>query len=149
MVCRCVVDTVVLQSANASLAHEPKAGRKRRGRLRLLRTISDGMLVVLYSQRLIAEYRARVREPRNDHIRAFFELLTSERAVPNWASLTGSEHDVALKKCRFPQEDLHVLRTAYCGDETTIFTEEARMLRTDRCIHREFSVHVREPGDAV
>ena len=39
-------------------------------------------------------------------------------------------------------EDDHVLRTSITDGPSVIYGEEDRMLRTDACIHREFSVHV-------
>jgi len=112
-------------------------------RLAVLRGIREGRIVALHSPRLIQEYEQHVKEPRNEFVRAFFELLDDVgRATYNWHPWTGAVKEKA-KKCRFPPEDYHVLRTAIRGNPSTIITEEDRVLRTDRCIYRRLRVHVR------
>ena len=139
----CVVDTTVLQKANAPITKPVARSGQFARRLDVLQAILDGRIVVLYSRRLIHEYEEHVKEPRNDLVRAFFELLDDVgRATQNWHPLTG---DVKAKarKCRFPREDYHVLRTAIRENPSTIVTEEERMLRTDACIYRTLRVHIR------
>ena len=148
----CVIDTVVLQSANASLTKQPRERRYIRRRLRLLARIRNGSLVALISSRLLDEYWDKVRQPRNQFVRQFFELVTSPSPAPtrcilNWKKRwSGGEREQAYRKCRFPKEDEHVLRTAIRNHiKTTIFTEEHRMLKADECIYRHFRVHICEP----
>jgi len=140
-----VVDTGVLQKANAPLANDAREISKFASRLRLLGRIRNGEFRVLISRKLMVEYRAQVREPRNDFVRSFFAVVDNpQTAVPNWCRWSGSIRSHA-KKCRFPQEDYHVLRTAKCDLPSTILCEEHRMLVTDACIHRRLNVHVVDP----
>lgn len=139
----CVVDTVVLVNANKLLSdteHDAMFAR----RLKLLESIQSGKYIVLISKKLMQEYNKELPQPRNDFIKAFFEIVSdSSRSVTNWVKLTGALREIA-HKCRFPWEDMHVLRTAIRERSTsTIFSEENRMLVTDKCIHREVRVHIR------
>ena len=124
-----VIDTMVLQKANAILTTQPRRRSRFARRLRLFSRIRAGEITVLFSVRLLAEYRKQVRSPRNDFVRLFFEILTDPgHALYNWAKWSGRERDLA-RRCRFPREDYHVLRTAIRPHATTIVTEEDRMLR--------------------
>jgi len=139
-----VIDTTIVQKANARLTKEPGAAKLFLRRVRLLQRIQRGELRALKSQKLIAEYRRQVREPRNDFVRAFLELIDHPtRSLLNWKHRwSGADRDAA-RKCRFPGEDDHVLRTAIQREAvTTIYSEEARMIRADGCIYRAFRVHV-------
>jgi hypothetical protein len=139
----CVVDTTVLQKANAPITKPVARGSQFARRLAILRAILEGEIVALYSSRLVHEYEQHVKEPRNDFVRAFFELLDDVgRATYNWHRWTGAVRDKA-RKCRFPREDYHVLRTAIRGTPSAIITEEQRMVGTDACIYRELRVHVK------
>jgi hypothetical protein len=144
----CVIDTMILQKANAPLTRAPRERSDFVIRLALLKRIERRDLIVLISQKVLHQYRQQIPKPRNDLIRSFFELLTAHGAGPvkwnrkrQWA---GADQDKA-RKCRFPYHDVHLLRTAAQPQESTIVTEEPRLLITDRCIHREFRVHIRHP----
>jgi len=140
-----VVDTCVLQKANAPISMNPGERTKFRKRLVLLSNLYQGRFVALISERLLSEYRDKVPLPRNDFIRAFFELLDQpNRAITNWCRWSGQYRSHA-RKCRFPPEDYHVLRTAIYKSESTILSEERRMLDTDACIHQRLRVHVIDP----
>lgn len=141
----CVVDTSVLQKANAPLT-QPRQGPDFAKRLRLLKRIQVGELKVLISSHLFEEYQRQVSSPRNDFVKAFFELLGSpDRRVSNWSPWPSRDREKA-RKCRYPQEDDHVLRTARREDRsTTIICEERRMLLADACIYRKFRVHICRP----
>lgn len=143
----CVVDTMVLRKANAKLEKTPEEGRQFRKRIELLRRVQRAELQVLISRALLQEYREQVREPRNEYVKSFFEIiLDPARHRLNYCQPWSGQRRQARRDCRFPAEDEHVLRTAVLGDErSTIYTEEARMLQTDRCIYRELRVHVRNP----
>ncbi len=145
---KCAVDTRVLRGANAPIEKVPNplpddAFWRRVG---LLRRIHNREFVVLISKKLLNEYRQQIKSPWNDFVVGFFALLDQEgRAEWNWQERWRSERDDA-RSCHYPHEDDHVLRTAILPEgESTIAAEEHRMLVTDRCIHRRFSVHVREP----
>jgi hypothetical protein len=140
-----VVDTGVLQKANAPVDEDVRERSKFKKRLDLLARLKQHQLTVLISKKLLAEYQRQVSKPRNDFVRAFYELLTSPGvAVPNWPAWSGKRRSDA-SFCRFPREDYHVLRTAICPSGSTILSEEHRMLVTDACIHRKFHVHVIDP----
>jgi hypothetical protein len=142
-----VIDTTVLQKANAAITVRPGRQSRFARRLRLLSQIRDGHITVLISARLLTEYRKQVKSPRNDFVRLFFEILDDPgRAVYNWSHWSGREREAA-QRCRFPREDVHVLRTATRPHATTIVTEEHRMLRADACLYRELRVHVRDITD--
>lgn len=148
----CVVDTMVLRKANAPLSTDPIEGRSFKKRLALLKRIRGGELQLLLSARLVREYQEQVLTPRNDFVQEFMATALAALSDPgstkarlNWPQWPGGRKD-AQNQCRFPNEDTHVLRTAYCdGDSSTIFTEEARMLPADACIYRSFRVHITDP----
>lgn len=144
----CVIDTVVLQKANAPTESQPRIRSQFRIRLKLLRAIQNGGIVVLISSKLLQEYRRQINPPRNDALRTFFSLLDAQdprRVAFNWARWTGSTRTRA-HKCRFPREDTHVLQTAIReSGRSFIVTEERRILQTDSCIYREFRVHATTP----
>jgi len=139
-----VIDTTVLQKANAAITVQPGRRSRFARRLRLLENLRRGGTTVLFSKRLLTEYRKQIKSPRNDFVRLFFEILDDPgRATYNWATWSGQERD-KVSRCRFPREDYHVLRTAIRPNATTIVTEEERMLKTDEGLYRAFRVHVRD-----
>jgi hypothetical protein len=141
---RVVVDTCVLQAANAPLEHTPREGRAILDRIALLKRLLDGVLTPAWSKALWDEYQEHVPEPgRNDFIVAFYALLA--QTPPTYTKLTGAQRS-RLRTCRYPPEDVHLLRTALPGP-ATIATEEDRLLRVDAPVHRYFQVHVRTPGE--
>jgi len=144
----CVVDTTVVQKANAPLKVRPRARSQFVCRLRLLERIHAGHLLVMVSDHLLAEYQRQLPQPRNDYVRAFFELVSNPgRVVPNWKRPWGTRHREQARHCRYPREDEHVLRTAVRADgDSTIFTEERRQLKADTCIHRVFHVRIEKPN---
>ena len=141
---RCVIDTIILRRANALLTTEPRARSLFVRRVCLLTRIQRGDLLALYSQALLKEYAQQVLSPRNDYVRQFLALLTDgRRSLLNWKRHWSGGDREKVRKCRYPGEDVHVLRTAVCREGSTIFTEEHRMLVADGRVHREFSVHIR------
>lgn len=143
----CVIDTMILQKANAPIRVPLREGSLIRGRLNLLRRIQNAELVVLVSKKLLHEYREHVRSPRNDAVTAFFALVAApdgRRAISNWHTPWSTAEQEKAGKCGFPKHDDHLLRTAILPDDaSTIVTEETRLLKTDDCIYRAFGVHVR------
>jgi hypothetical protein len=144
----CVVDTIVLHRANQARLGQREEGDALRERRLLLVELIQQRRTLLISRRVVQQYRDHLVRPLNDVVRAFLEYATapdpSQEVVVNWSPLTGTERDLALGKCRFPQHDLFLLQTAY-GFASTILTEEPRLVRTDDCLHRRFGVHVRDP----
>ncbi len=139
----CAIDTTVLQKANATITQPPRRHSQFVKRISLLRDIQQGKIVALTSKQLLAEYRRKVTAPRNDFIRAFFELLADpKRCVQNWAAWPPGQRQKA-RKCRYPQYDDHVLRTAIRPNPSTIVTEDQPMLAADDCIYRNFRVHIK------
>lgn len=144
----CVVDTDVLHHANQHFAAKDlKRRRALARRVQLLVEINRGERVLLTSKPLVDQYTRHLRPPFNDFVQMFLDLATRPAAHvrSNWANLSGSQRDQALNACRFPREDLFLLRTAY-GEKSVIFSEENRVVITDRCIHRYFRVHVENPA---
>jgi len=139
----CVVDTTVLQKANAPIGGPPNRRNIFRKRIALLEKLMRQELIALYSQKLMNEYLRQLPDPRNDYIRAFFEILTQPgRAIHNWHHPWKSDADDA-RRCHFPFEDDHVLRTAiHHAQPSVIYTEEARMLTAHRCVYRKFQVGI-------
>ena len=143
----CVVDTTVLQKANAPLKQKLREHSQFAARHRLLHNLFTGKQTLLVSKRLLHEYRTQIPEPRNENIRMLFELISdhSGRILFNWKKpWSGGDRDKA-HRCRFPNEDTHVLRTAVRPSGSVIITEEGRMLSADSCIHRQFRVHIIKP----
>ena len=138
-----VIDTTVLQKANALLTTTPRSHSDFAKRIRLIEDVLEGRKVVLYSWKLMVEYEKQLPSPRNDYIRLLFELLADpKRRVENWVKWPGRDREKA-RKCRYPKEDDHVLRTAIRPKPSTIVTEEGRMLAADDCIYRNFKVHIK------
>lgn len=139
----CAIDTTVLQKANATITQRPRRSSQFVRRIRLLLDIQRGKRIPLISRQLLAEYERKVMPPRNDYLRAFFELLAEpQRCVQNWATWPSRQRQKA-RRCRYPQHDDHVLRTAIRPNPTTIVTEDQQMLATDKCIYRSFRVHIK------
>lgn len=150
MVPECVVDTCVLQNANNLIDVSDLSSESRslfQNRLNLLSRIEAGHFVVLISPKLQSEYNRQIRSTKRDYVKAFFDILDDpSRYVLNWEKhWSGGKRDLAHSRCKFPPEDDHVLRTAIRPHPTTIFSEESRMLVTDRCIYRNLRVHIRLP----
>jgi hypothetical protein len=135
---RCVLDTNVLQKANAAITTAPREGAKFVRRVNLLQKIAEGAFLVMYSRSLLNEYDRQIREPRNDYIRAFLEIL-SKSAETNWHQRWRGDRDTA-RRCRYPQHDDHVLRTAIHAEGSDLFSEEQGVLAARKCIQREFRV---------
>lgn len=141
----CVIDTTVLQKANATINKPPRKASLFVKRVNLLLDIQGGKRTVLISEKLLDEYKRKLKSPRNDYVKAFFELLADpDRCIRNWANWPSRLQEKA-RACRYPAEDDHVLRTAVQPGKksrSTIITEEGRMLKADACIYREFKVHI-------
>src|SRR5258706_14631690 len=140
------LDTTVVFKANVPLTLGREGARLAR-RLNLLRQIRHREVVVLVSLRLLHEYVQQVK-PHNEFTKAFLELATSpdgSHVILNWKNSWSGDERSRARQCRYPAEDVHVLRTAIRETPTTIYTEEARMLAANTCIFRAFGVHIAEP----
>jgi hypothetical protein len=142
------VDTTVLRRANVSLSDGRGEATLLSRRILLLRRIRARQICVLISPHLVHEYQQQLFPIQNEFIRSFLELITKPDAVhviSNWKpSWSGGDRGRA-RKCRYPQEDDHVLRTAIRSQPSTIYTEEGRMLQSNACVYRHFRVHIQEP----
>jgi len=149
-----VIDTTVLWKANGLLESAPKPTSTFGRCASLLRRVQRRELVLLISAKLRDEYQRKLTQPRNILIAELLAIVASPdglRAVENWApGWSGGTRD-AMRKCRFPRHDEHLLRTAVktMRDDNytkrSIFTQEAKLIATDACIHRNFSVHIVQP----
>jgi hypothetical protein len=142
------LDTTVLRLANVRLDGTRAQAARMAARLSLLRRIRDKEMRLLVSRFLIHEYCCQVSVGQNDFVKAFLELLTrpdGTYVIINWKNRWSGGERHRARKCRYPSEDYHVLRTAFRPHPTVIYTEEDRMLRADACIYRAFGVHIREP----
>jgi hypothetical protein len=138
----CAIDTTVLQKANATITQRPRRNSQFMRRIGLLLDIQQGRRIALISRRLLAEYETKVTPPRNDFVKAFFELLANpDRCVENWVEWPAHRRQNA-RRCRYPRHDDHVLRTAIRPNPSTIITEDQQMLAADACINRHFRVHI-------
>lgn len=143
----CVIDTDVLHRANhlQAPAGQSAAVKNRRA---LLVSVIKKERTLLVSQTLINQYRGHLVRPLNDVIAAFLEYATSPQPaaelIVNWAALSGSERD-SLRKCRFPDHDVLLLRTAY-GFRSTIYSEDNGVLQAGACIRRKFDVRAADPS---
>jgi hypothetical protein len=142
------LDTTVLRRANVPLEGTRASATLLARRLSLLQRTCRKEMCVLISTRLLHEYADQIKSAQNDFVKAFIELVTRPdggHVVLNWKTpWSGGERDRA-RRCRYPLEDHHVLRTAIRDQPTTIYSEEGRMLGADACIYREFRVHITEP----
>jgi len=140
-----VVDTVVPQKTNESIQLPLLDGSEIAKRVSLLRRIGSGELTALISEPLLHEYRKQVRESKTDFVQAFIAIVSDpQRRVFNWAPWSGGHREKA-QKCRFPAHDIHVLRTAIRPNASAIVTEDYPMLKSHRCILREFRVSIVSP----
>jgi hypothetical protein len=137
---RCVLDTNVLQKANATISTEPRHNSKFVRRVDLLQRVAEGTFVVMYSARLIGEYDRHIKEPRNDYVKAFLEIL-SKSAERNWHGVWRSDREAA-RKCKYPAHDDHVLRTAIHPEGCHLFSEENGILASAACIKSKFDVSI-------
>ncbi|MEK6676605.1 MAG: hypothetical protein AABZ47_13250 [Planctomycetota bacterium] len=144
----CVVDTTVLQKANAPITDAKKQGKLFRQRLAVLNAINGSKLIALFSERLMQEYREHVHEPRNLVVTEFLNLISSPRpgkALKNYKTPWSGQDRSNVKMCRFPSHDVHVLRTAVRPNRTLLITEDGPMLKSADCILRRFDVKITEP----
>ncbi len=143
----CVVDTRVLRGANAPLdTRKPKEHSIFARRLSLLDKIKKGKLVILISAKLAGEYSTKIPAPLNDYVKEFFASFDDPTKCEwNWCTPWGGDKKGAVRECRFPFHDVHLLRTAVRSGGSTICTEESALINTDGCIHRRLRVHVRKP----
>jgi hypothetical protein len=141
----CVVDTMVLQKANAAITVAPGERSRFVVRLKLLQKIQSHQIRVLLSKKLLDEYNRQIKAPRNDYIKTFFELLGSpDFPIWNWKKRWSGGMRNQAAACGFPMEDTHVLRTAIRANPTTIISEENAMLSADACIYLHFRVHIQD-----
>jgi hypothetical protein len=142
------IDTTVLVGANITQTPEPAESALQAARLALIQRIQGHQAAVLISAKLVAEYRKQITTYRNDSVRLFFELLTKpdgSHVILNWRTPWGHAELARARACRFPKEDLHVLRTAVRDDRTTLYSEEGRVLAAHPCIRKKFDVVISTP----
>ncbi|MBI2899746.1 MAG: hypothetical protein HYY17_06145 [Planctomycetes bacterium] len=140
------IDTTVVQKASALIGHPPREGSQFVKRLALLEGAIAGRFAILISKKLRAEYGRQVHKPYNDWMTRFLAFLDSPGGpIWNWRKQWSGADREKARRCRYPAEDDHVLRTAIRPSRSEILTEELRMLQADACIYRAFRVHIRNP----
>jgi hypothetical protein len=142
------IDTTVLVGANITQTPQQAAAAPQAARLALLRRIQDRKAAVLISAKLLAEYRKQITTFKNEFVRIFLDLLTmpdGSHVILNWRTPWGHAEVARAHQCRFPYEDLHVLRTAVRDGRTTMYSEEGRVLAAHPCIRKEFDVAISAP----
>ena len=139
-----VIDTVILQKANAPIIKKPRANSEFARRVSLLEKLARGTAFILYSPALLHEYGEHIKEPRNEFVKLFLELLASSKhAARNWHSPWSGGERARARGCRYPSHDDHLLRTAIrLAEGTTIYSEDRPLLRTNQCIYRTFRVRI-------
>jgi hypothetical protein len=144
------VDTTVLQKANASIVNAPHENRLFFLRISLLTRFVNEEMIALWSPRLHAEWKEKLKEPRNEFTKAFFEIITSDKALLNYAKPWGGSEMQRMTKCRYPRHDIHLLRTAFIKEERThLVTEENPILLTATCVKREFDIAIKDISDRI
>jgi hypothetical protein len=142
------LDTTVVFRTNVPIDGDRADAKLLSKRLEILKRIRNGQDSVLISERLLHEYVQQVVPGKNDFVRAFLEIVASpdgSRVILNWKKAwSGGERDRA-RKCRYPKEDDHVLRTAIRDTATTIYSEEGRMTQAHPCVYKEFGVRITAP----
>ena len=142
------IDTTVIFRANVPLTGDRASARLLSKRLALLRRLQSRDLVAFMSPSLLDEYVRQILPAKNEVTKAFLDLVASPdgtRVIWNWKNSWSGGERARARACRYPAEDDHVLRTAIRDTPTTIYTEETRMLQANRCVYREFRVHIVEP----
>lgn len=146
MALECVIDTGIIQKTNATITTDPAAASHFLKRVRLLSRVHAGQIKPLVSKRLLAEYAKQVEKPRNETVRLFFETLDKpDGAIWNWRTPWSRGQAAQARRCRFPKEDVHLLRTALRDHGGLILSEEARVLACDKALHLHFGVHTSLP----
>lgn len=130
---RIVVDTVVLIDCDGKIVEGAGSAA-----IALLERIRNGKCIVMISQKLMSEYKAKLPRPRTEVVRLFLELLTAggTNVTVNWARL--GDVKAVVNHCRFPWHDRHLMQTAWSCDRNVahgcIVSTDAYVLKSARCI---------------
>jgi|SRR5208337_2809630 len=142
----CVLDAAVVYFANGELAGR-RSGNALDRRLSVIEQAARGIWRIRYNPKLLGEYQRLIQESRNDVIDLFFILLDSEHAFfVKRNTLSGPQYEIAIKKCRWPSHDQHLLAAALGGDRPTVFVSEARHVACAKKILARFAVRVTRLG---
>jgi len=137
----CVVDASVVAMANGDISGR-RPGNVLDRRLAVIEQVGDGARRLRYNSRLFGEYKRLVQQSRNDAIELFFLALAYRAILVRRNTLSGPDHDVATRKCRWPNHDRHLLAAALGGADPTIFVTESRLAQCGVRVLRHFRVHV-------
>lgn len=141
----CVVDATVVYMANGDLAGR-QPGNILDRRLTVIQQIGSGARRLRYNQKLLAEYRQVVPEPRNDIIEVFFTALSERGVLVGRNKLLRHDYLKAIQTCRWPSHDQHLLAAAIGGINPSIVVTERNHVNRADCIRRHFAVRLEDLG---
>jgi hypothetical protein len=133
----------VVYKANGDIAGR-RPGSILDRRLRALEQIGRGVRRLRYNPKLLGEYRRVVREPRNDVIELFFNVLSERAVLVSRNTLSRHCYAKAVRTCRWPNHDQHLLAAAIDGIDASILVTEEAHVTCANCIFRHFTVRVED-----
>ena len=137
----CVLDATVVAMANGNIAGR-RPGNAFDRRLRVVEQVVRGTLRLRYNSKLLGEYLPLVQEFRNDVIEVFFTLLVDRGVLVKRNTLSRQGHAIAVKRCRWPSHDQHLLAAALGGMEPALFVTEMLHDTCGACIYRNLAIRV-------
>jgi hypothetical protein len=137
-----VIDATVIGFSNRDLdVSQPGSALDRR--INVIKQVTAGKLHLRYNPKLLKEYVQHARNPRNDVIELFFQILDSDRAeFVKSNTLRRQIYALAIGKCRWPHHDQHLLAAAVDGKEPSLFVTEQRHARCCDDILMYLQIHV-------
>ena len=138
----CVLDTTVVSLSNKELLSRQIGGAFDRA-LSIIEDIVSGTRRIRYNPRLVNEYGKHINRHNNDAIHVLFQLLDSDRAFfVATNSLRRHEYALAIRKCRWPSHDQHLIAAAIGGVDPSIFVTEARHAVCAGKVHRYLGIEI-------
>ena len=135
-----VYDTSFVAYSNGELAGR-KANNVLDRRLSKIEEFVEGKRVAWYNDKLLGEYRDKVRRTRNDVIETFLIRLADAGRRAARSRLSRTNYAKALK-AQWPSHDQHLLAAAIEGTRATIFVTEKVLEDCAKSAKREFGFSV-------
>lgn len=137
-----VIDASVVGLANGDLAAR-RPGNVFDRRVLAIERVVTGARRLRYNSKLLREYLSLVQRRRNDVIELLFELLDSPRSIRVPRNTLSRQHfATAIRTCRWPSHDQHLLAAALDGDHPLVVVTEARLAQCGRLVLRYFRVRI-------